>query len=533
MTVSLIAFRSLDDGTVAGAAKGLVDSARRAAPDLIADTEDSDALSAYIVFGLYIGAWAVPDAPQWGRLDRAIANNIFTPGENLLVIDCSWEGEDFWPARFLDVHRGLAQRNIPLDTVAAITMCRNLPVLYESWAKSEGLTAHLKIYSYWGTNSPVPRHLDRIYQGEKFFQRKLEEAVDRLYGAKPQAFRFLCLNNLRKPWRLSLALLLRERFPTNSLVSFGRIAAEEIPQCVGMLRGSVPDGRGSLENRLRAFAAQTPLILDIETGDIAAKTKADYDVDPSLYWRSAISIVTESDMSSRGQLRVTEKTFKPLGLFHPFLIAGTRGALQALRDEGFRTFRPFMDEGYDDIPDGPERLRALQREILRLGAMSDQEVARGLRSMAENILHNACHLRYMYPHVDRIHVSDILQRMRRDFGPRFGYGEPTLAQDRDRRWDAIEPIVVEEIAEIRFDGGAWRLEIVPRRQFDANLSIFTHTTIDGAGVIRKSHYWPIGAKRLVIDLPKGDIKGVVLGQFTVIDGRYHNMWQRTIERDSK
>src|SRR5260370_39886759 len=100
--MGLIAFRSLDDGTTASATKGFVDSARRAAPDLTQETDDPDALSAYIAFDLFIGLWASPDAPQWGQLDRAIANSIFKPGENLLVIDCSWEGEEFSPVCFVD-----------------------------------------------------------------------------------------------------------------------------------------------------------------------------------------------------------------------------------------------------------------------------------------------------------------------------------------------------------------------------------------------------------------------------------------------
>src|SRR5260221_5186940 len=128
--MALIAFRSLEDGTVAHAAKGIVDSARRHAPHLIAATEDSDALPACHIYALDVAHIVENHDNFWPTLDAAIGK-VFIPGKNLLVIDCSWEGEDFIPEHFVRLHSALTARMIPLDTVALITMCRNLPTFYD------------------------------------------------------------------------------------------------------------------------------------------------------------------------------------------------------------------------------------------------------------------------------------------------------------------------------------------------------------------------------------------------------------------
>lgn len=56
---------------------------------------------------------------------------------------------------------------------------------------------------------------------------------------------------------------------------------------------------------------------------------------------------------------VTEKTFKPIAFYHPFVVMAQAGHLKYLRDIGFETFDNLFDESYDNINDPTERLTAL------------------------------------------------------------------------------------------------------------------------------------------------------------------------------
>jgi len=51
----------------------------------------------------------------------------------------------------------------------------------------------------------------------------------------------------------------------------------------------------------------------------------------------------------------TEKTVKPIAAGMPFVMIGCKGFLRRLRQIGFRTFHPYIDESYDDIEDWRER----------------------------------------------------------------------------------------------------------------------------------------------------------------------------------
>jgi hypothetical protein len=62
----------------------------------------------------------------------------------------------------------------------------------------------------------------------------------------------------------------------------------------------------------------------------------------------------------------SEKTFKTIGFKHPFILVGQTNILKSLRQLGYKTFHPYIDESYDDITDGDQRLEAIWKEINRL-----------------------------------------------------------------------------------------------------------------------------------------------------------------------
>lgn len=93
------------------------------------------------------------------------------------------------------------------------------------------------------------------------------------------------------------------------------------------------------------------------------------------YKDTYFSIVTEttSDRSGVGRF-ITEKTYKPIALRHPFLICGTDKTLEALRQIGYKTFSGLIDESYDLEPVEAKRFQMVAAEAKRLSNLQGAEL---------------------------------------------------------------------------------------------------------------------------------------------------------------
>lgn len=84
---------------------------------------------------------------------------------------------------------------------------------------------------------------------------------------------------------------------------------------------------------------------------------------------------------------ISEKTFKPIACCHPFIIYGNKGSLQHLRNMGYKTFSPFIDETYDTLSTW-DRMEAIIIELKRIKNMSDNERREWYISMKDILEHN-------------------------------------------------------------------------------------------------------------------------------------------------
>jgi len=90
-----------------------------------------------------------------------------------------------------------------------------------------------------------------------------------------------------------------------------------------------------------------------------------------LYLDCCLEIVPET--CYRDLYYSTEKTQKPLATKTPFLLVSTQGYLAHLRDLGFRTFSPLIDEGYDQqhrVEDRVSMMLDTLEDVMRNGAYS-------------------------------------------------------------------------------------------------------------------------------------------------------------------
>jgi hypothetical protein len=107
-----------------------------------------------------------------------------------------------------------------------------------------------------------------------------------------------------------------------------------------------------------------------------------------IYERSQITVVTESHFNQTGGLFITEKTFRPLLVGHPFMILGQAGTLKKLRSWGFQTDFDGIDQSYDLIEDDSDRFSQFHRS-LRTWCLLDAEIRRTAIYKWDNIIqHN-------------------------------------------------------------------------------------------------------------------------------------------------
>lgn len=85
---------------------------------------------------------------------------------------------------------------------------------------------------------------------------------------------------------------------------------------------------------------------------------------------------------------LTEKTYKGLVSAQPFILNTTPGALAALREQGFRTFSPYIDESYDGILDDDSRMKAILSEIDRLSTLTDEQWINMYANLYDVFVHN-------------------------------------------------------------------------------------------------------------------------------------------------
>lgn len=105
-----------------------------------------------------------------------------------------------------------------------------------------------------------------------------------------------------------------------------------------------------------------------------------------LYRHSWVSLVVESSYFDYEYSNfISEKTFKPIAAMQPFIIVGSQFTLKYLRQLGYKTFHPYIDESYDLAPDSL-RFNAVVNTLKKIEQIEDK--ASWLNSIRDILEHN-------------------------------------------------------------------------------------------------------------------------------------------------
>ena len=89
----------------------------------------------------------------------------------------------------------------------------------------------------------------------------------------------------------------------------------------------------------------------------------------------------------------TEKTYKPFWFYQPFIVCAVPGFLKAMRELGWVTFHPWIDESYDQEHDDEKRLQMIVQEVKRLSNFTTEQWQEWRRGVQEAVMVNADRIR--------------------------------------------------------------------------------------------------------------------------------------------
>lgn len=83
--------------------------------------------------------------------------------------------------------------------------------------------------------------------------------------------------------------------------------------------------------------------------------------------------IPDTDLHYQTLFFITEKTYRTILMKQPFVLFSNPYALKYLRNAGYKTFSPFIDESYDSIENLADRQNAIINEVQRLNSMGEAE----------------------------------------------------------------------------------------------------------------------------------------------------------------
>jgi hypothetical protein len=129
----------------------------------------------------------------------------------------------------------------------------------------------------------------------------------------------------------------------------------------------------------------------IDRDDIDGTASAHFGhLEYKMWQQSFLHVVNETVFYDQ-KLHLTEKIFKPIVSLRPFVLASSPGNLAYLREYGFKTFSPWIDESYDDEQDPDQRLEMIATEIYKLCQISISDLHALYQEMLPILEYNKQH----------------------------------------------------------------------------------------------------------------------------------------------
>lgn len=214
-----------------------------------------------------------------------------------------------------------------------------------------------------------------------FYQEYSYETKLGKLNAAHQILHFLCLNRVVKDFRLATSFffynnnLLDKTALSQGLVTDKQVLKSKLIQDIS-------------KDNLEQFLETLPYHLDSNTlspnfwNILPLNT-----INQSFLW-----VVTETLFGNKWDSKrypfITEKTYKPIMLFMPFVMIGNYKMLELLKSKGYKTFARWWDESYDDEPNPLKRLNKVFETLSYIATFTTSDLLRIYEEMRDILIHN-------------------------------------------------------------------------------------------------------------------------------------------------
>jgi hypothetical protein len=282
---------------------------------------------------------------------------------------------------YIRLHDTLRWSGIPKENIILAFNSFNAQEVYESWFPENERKIQVRNWPYVMANSSqhyVVHHSQSLNE---------EDFLSTRDTIRPNQFLFKIKRT--RPHRL----ILLEKMATDGILDRADWSClSEIPYNEGTIQGNANRFRINVNlETVKTLYETLPHSLQNEPGSTDATVSAWSDLNADAHKNSYLYVCTETYI--HGEYKsLTEKVFKPISNYQPFVFVAWPGALKLLRELGFKTFDGFINESYDDEQDESIRMQMIYNEIHRISSMSKEDIHAWFWSMQDILLHNHNHL---------------------------------------------------------------------------------------------------------------------------------------------
>jgi hypothetical protein len=251
-------------------------------------------------------------------------------GTAILLIDFSLEGyQESW--LFSWFHSECERLLIPPQAIVYVTGNMLVDRHYEEWANSRSIFNRIKCLPY----ALFEEHVKTL----SMMQTNIESVDEHIeYKKNNQVWAFNCPQK-------------RARYHRHEF--FDKMSVS-----------------GVLERGLCSFPARDHYILgekhDQDWMHYMNRIHTDYSL------KTFVSVVSEPQYYDKELTTFTsEKVFKPIACYHPFIVLGGKGELEIMKSRGYKTFSDYFDESYDKLDD-TKRMDAIIETLKYIDSIEDK-----------------------------------------------------------------------------------------------------------------------------------------------------------------
>ena len=345
-------------------------------------------------------------------LDETV-KNLIREGNGYIIINYIHEGH-IHHQNYKDLHNELFRYKIPANKVFFVssnvngkkqyeTFCNKMSVLTKEKIHilevNHMLESSVDIYHYVIDNN-YNKDLDKLLPYKQSFVNKQD--LDDMRNTIREKY-FLSYNRVIREYRLALIAMIYEmELQDKGIISLG---AKEVDSAFGgvwptHIRDFIKDKQQNeaVSSALEKIKPLYPIDAD---GDIDANwvykdgekwggAVGQWSNFSHQYKRIYFNVVTES-CYYEDCIYMSEKVFKPISNLVPFIIVSNPFFLAKLREIGFKTFSPWIDESYDEETNNDKRFFMILDEVKRLCNMTKKEIHKWYYEMEDILIYNQDH----------------------------------------------------------------------------------------------------------------------------------------------